>query len=102
MKSNRAIDRNSLPDKIADDLRERILSGEMAEGETIRQEALAKEYEVSRMPVREALKRLDSEGLVQLTTNRGASVTKHSLREIGEIFVPAFDPRDDVRRFFAL
>lgn len=86
MKSNRAIDRNSLPDKIADDLRERILSGEMAEGETIRQEALAKEYEVSRMPVREALKRLDSEGLVQLTTNRGASVTKHSLREIGEIF----------------
>ena len=38
------------------------------------------------MPVREALKRLDAEGLVQLTNNRGAQVTKHSLEEIGEIF----------------
>lgn len=71
---------------IADDVRERILSGELAEGETIRQETLAEEYDVSRMPIREALKRLDAEGLVQLTNNRGASVTKHSLQEIGEIF----------------
>ncbi|MGB3178329.1 MAG: GntR family transcriptional regulator [Albidovulum sp.] len=86
MKIKRAIERSSLPDVIADDIRERILSGELAEGETIRQEALAQEYDVSRMPIREALKRLDSEGLVQLATNRRASVTKHSLREIGEIF----------------
>nr|WP_281502736.1 GntR family transcriptional regulator [Aliiroseovarius sp. F47248L] len=67
-------------------MRERILSGELAEGETIRQESLAEEYEVSRMPIREALKRLDAEGLVNLTTNRGSTVTKHSLAEIGEIF----------------
>ncbi len=80
------IARQSLPDVIADDLRDRILSGEMAEGETIRQEALAAEYDVSRMPIREALRRLDAEGLVQLTNNRGASVTRHSLSEIGEIF----------------
>lgn len=86
MTSPRAITRHSLPDVIASDIRERILSGEMAEGEVIRQEALAQEYDVSRMPIREALKRLDAEGLVQFTTNRGASVTKHSLREIGEIF----------------
>lgn len=86
MTGKRTISRQSLPDVIADDLRERILSGEMTEGETIRQEALAEEYDVSRMPIREALKRLDAEGLVQLTNNRGASVTKHSLREIGEIF----------------
>lgn len=86
MTGKRTISRQSLPDVIADDLRERILSSEMAEGETIRQEALAEEYDVSRMPIREALKRLDAEGLVQLTNNRGASVTKHSLREIGEIF----------------
>ncbi|WP_437436073.1 GntR family transcriptional regulator [Phaeobacter inhibens] len=68
------------------DLLERILSGELAEGEPIRQEALAEEYDVSRMPVREALKRLDAEGLVLFTNNRGATVTKHSLREIAEIF----------------
>lgn len=86
MTGKRTISRQSLPDVIADDVRERILSGEMVEGETIRQEALAEEYDVSRMPIREALKRLDAEGLVQLTNNRGASVTKHSLREIGEIF----------------
>ncbi|MBT8154092.1 GntR family transcriptional regulator [Epibacterium ulvae] len=86
MTANRAIARKSLPDTIANDLRERILSGELAEGAPIRQETLAAEYDVSRMPIREALKRLDAEGLVQLTTNKGATVTQHSLRDIGEIF----------------
>jgi DNA-binding GntR family transcriptional regulator len=82
----RAIARQSLPDVIAGDIRERILNGDLPEGLTIRQEALAEEYDVSRMPVREALKRLDAEGLVQLTNNQGATVTMHSLDEIGEIF----------------
>ncbi|NRA88237.1 MAG: GntR family transcriptional regulator [Rhizobiales bacterium] len=86
MVSKRLISKKSLPDVIGDDIRERILSGELVEGETIRQEALAEEYDVSRMPIREALKRLNAEGLVRLTNNRGASVTKHSLTEIGEIF----------------
>ncbi|MCA0906935.1 GntR family transcriptional regulator [Ruegeria marisrubri] len=86
MAGKRAITKQSLPDVIANDLRERILSGELAEGETIRQEALAEEYDVSRMPIREALKRLNAEGLVQWANNRGGSVTKHSLDEIGEIF----------------
>ncbi len=86
MTANRAITRKSLPDTIADDLRERILSGELAEGSPIRQETLAAEYDVSRMPIREALKRLDAEGLVQLTANKGATVTQHSLRDIAEIF----------------
>lgn len=86
MARQRAIPRQSLPDVIAKDLRERILSGELAEGEVIRQEALAEDYDVSRMPVREALKQLDAEGLVQLTNNKGARVTRHSLAEIREIF----------------
>ncbi|MEX0304728.1 MAG: GntR family transcriptional regulator, partial [Leisingera sp.] len=86
MAGRRAVSRQSLPEVIASDIRERILSGELSEGETIRQEALAEEYDVSRMPIREALKRLDAEGLVQFANNRGATVTKHSLREIGEIF----------------
>ncbi|WP_170479849.1 GntR family transcriptional regulator [Ruegeria arenilitoris] len=86
MSAKRAIHRQSLPDVIASDLRERILRGELVEGETIRQEALADEYDVSRMPVREALKQLDAEGLVQLENNRGATVTEHSLDEISEIF----------------
>lgn len=86
MAGKRAITKQSLPDVIANDLRERILSGELAEGEAIRQEALAEEYDVSRMPIREALKRLNAEGLIQWANNRGGSVTKHSLSEIGEIF----------------
>jgi len=82
----RAVLRQSLPDVITADLRSRILSGDLAEGELIRQELLAAEYDVSRMPVREALKRLDSEGLVVFTNNRGATVKKHSLAEIAEFF----------------
>jgi DNA-binding GntR family transcriptional regulator len=82
----RAVVRQSLPDVIAADLRQRILSGDLAEGELIRQELLAEEYDVSRMPIREALKRLDAEGLVVFTNNRGATVTKHTLEEIAEIF----------------
>lgn len=86
MAGRRAVKKQSLPELIASDLRERILSGELAEGEAIRQELLAQEYDVSRMPVREALKRLSAEGLVQWENNRGGSVIIHSLREIGEIF----------------
>ena len=86
MAQKRAVVRQSLPDIIAADLRQRILSGDLAEGELIRQELLAEEYDVSRMPIREALKRLDAEGLVVFTNNRGATVTKHSLDEIAEIF----------------
>lgn len=82
----RAVVRQSLPDVIATDLRQRILSGDLAEGELIRQELLAEEYDVSRMPIREALKRLDAEGLVVFANNRGATVTKHTLEEIVEIF----------------
>jgi DNA-binding GntR family transcriptional regulator len=86
MTTKRKIARQSLPDVIANDLRERILSGELPEDTVIRQEALADESDVSRMPIRAAVKRLDSEGLVHLTNNRGASVVKHSIAEIAEIF----------------
>ncbi len=86
MAGKRAVTKQSLPEMIANDLRERILSGDMSEGEPIRQEALAEEYDVSRMPIREALKRLNAEGLIQWANNRGGTVTKHSIEEIGEIF----------------
>lgn len=78
------VKKQSLPEVIANDLRERIMSGEMPEGAPIQQEA--EEYGVSLMPVREALKRLNAEGLLSWETNRGGSVVKHSLSEIGEVF----------------
>lgn len=78
--------RQSLPDTVVDDLRERILNLDFEEGAQIRQELIAEQYNVSRMPVREALRRLESEGLVVFHTNKGATVTKYSEDEISEMF----------------
>lgn len=78
--------RRSIPEELAAALRERILSGDLPEGSLLRQEALAAEYQVSRIPVREALRLLEGEGLVELRIHRGAVVTVHSPEQIGELF----------------
>lgn len=71
---------------IASVLREAILAGEYAPGERIRQEDLADRYGASRVPVREALRMLESEGLVTLVANTGAWVSKISLAECEEMY----------------
>lgn len=78
--------RKTIPEALAEALRERILNGEIREGHQLRQDALAEEYDVSRMPVREALRQLEAEGLVVFHTHKGAVVTEPSLDEIGEMF----------------
>lgn len=80
------IKRLSLPDTLAQSLRERILNGEFAEGDPLVQEALADEYEVSRMPIREALRQLEAMGLVKLKTHKGAVVTTLPTEQISELF----------------
>ena len=67
--------------RIADQLRERILSGRLAPGTRIIQDELAEELETSRLPVREALRILESRGLVTLRANHGAWVTQMDMRE---------------------
>ena len=67
-------------------LRERILRGDYPEGEPLRQDALAEELGVSRIPVREALRQLEAEGLVTFSPHRGAVVSSLSLDEIDELF----------------
>ncbi|WP_431284365.1 GntR family transcriptional regulator [Humitalea sp. 24SJ18S-53] len=67
-------------------LREEILSGRLAPGERIRPELVASHLGLSRMPVREALRQLDAEGLVTLRANRGALVTRHDRAALAEIF----------------
>ena len=67
-------------------IRKRILSGDYAEGKPLRQDAIATELGVSRIPVREALRQLESEGLVTLSPHVGAVVSTLSLEEIREIF----------------
>lgn len=67
-------------------IREGILSGELARGQRLREEELALKVGVSRTPIREALRRLDAEGLVDFTPNRGARVTAWSERELEEVY----------------
>jgi DNA-binding GntR family transcriptional regulator len=81
-----AIRRHSLPDALAESLRERILKGEFKEGDQLVQEAIAKEYEVSRMPVREALRQLEAAGLVVLKMHKGAVVKAIPMEQIAELF----------------
>lgn len=64
----------------------RIREGLLAPGTRLRAEEIATEIGMSRMPVREALRRLDSEGLVTLRPNRGAVVAGYKPEEILELF----------------
>ncbi len=67
-------------------LRNRILSGSLQGGLTINPEEVAQELGISRMPVREALRQLDAEGLVSMPPNRRAHVTSLSASEVDDIF----------------
>src|SRR5438132_14032202 len=81
-----AIPRQSLTSAVADKLREEIIRGTIPEGAQLRQDAIATQYGVSRIPVREALRQLDAEGLIAIVPNRGAIVPALSPDDIGELF----------------
>lgn len=80
------IPRQSLSAVVIERLREKILSGELREGEQLRQDVIAGEFQISRIPVREALSHLAAEGLIRIIANRGAIVSALSPEEIGELF----------------
>jgi DNA-binding GntR family transcriptional regulator len=67
-------------------LRDAILRGVYQPGERLRHENLAQRFEVSTMPIREALVALEIEGIVTMIPNRGASVTRYSAAELREIY----------------
>lgn len=69
-----------------EELHERILRGDLPEGTPLRQDALATELGVSRIPVREALRQLEAEGLVTFRPYAGAVVSSLSVPEIEELF----------------
>ena len=75
----------SLTAVATDAIRQRILAGEWADGSQLRQEALSRELGMSRVPVREALRQLEAEGLVKIVDNKGAVVSQLSLPEIVEL-----------------
>jgi DNA-binding GntR family transcriptional regulator len=74
--------RASAADPIYSDLKEKIVAGELQGGSPLRQDDIAQAHGVSKIPVREALRRLEIEGLVEFRQQRGAIVRKLSAPEI--------------------
>ena len=92
------IQRQTVASMTLEALRERILRGDFPDGEPLRQDALADELGVSRIPVREALRQLEAEGLVTFNPHRGAVVSTLSLEEIQELFELRADIECDLLR----
>ncbi len=68
--------------RVAEELRERILSGRLRPGTRIKQDELAEELNTSRIPVREALRILETRGLVEVRSNSGAWVGQMDLHDL--------------------
>jgi DNA-binding GntR family transcriptional regulator len=75
-----------LPEVIYENVRERILSGRLAPGQPVRQDALAGDLGVSKIPLREALTRLEHDGLITANPRRGYEVKPITAAEAEEIF----------------
>ena len=70
----------------AEEIRNRILSGGYPPGVQLRQDGLAADLGMSRIPIREALVQLESEGLLKIVPHRGAIVAQLTVDEIEELF----------------
>jgi DNA-binding GntR family transcriptional regulator len=81
-----AISTKSLHNQVTDAVREAIVSGKFALGEKLSEGTLAQQFGVSRTPVREALKQLEREGLVEINPRVGTCVSKPTEQEISELF----------------
>jgi DNA-binding GntR family transcriptional regulator len=79
------ISRRYLHDEVADRMRDLIQSGEMEPKERINESELTERFGISRTPLREAIKILATEGLLELLPNRGARVASISLEELEDV-----------------
>jgi DNA-binding GntR family transcriptional regulator len=75
----------SSPDVVLDQLRAEVLSGRRPAGSPLRQDEIARQFGISHIPVREALRRLEAEGLAVIRPRRGAAVAELSAGEIEEL-----------------
>lgn len=76
----------TLPEQIAEAVFRAIIEGEYELGERIREEELSRRFQVSRGPVREALRILEKDSVVVILPHRGAHVTELSAKEVQDIF----------------
>jgi len=72
--------------RVADYLRDAILGGEIGPGQRVRQEDIAERFGASRLPVREALRMLEAEGLIEHERNKGARVPRLDMHEVDVIY----------------
>ncbi len=79
-------DHKQLHNMVLDRLRDKIMKGELRAGEWLRQERLARELGVSHTPIREALKQLEVEGLVEHVPYRGVRVVEFSMDAVADIY----------------
>lgn len=82
----RTISHKQLAHRIGDVLRADILDGRLRPGEWLRQERIAREQGASQMPVREALKRLAAEGLVEHVPYRGVRVVQFTIEDVEDLY----------------
>jgi len=81
-----AVKTTSAEEAVTVAIKQAILSGELAPGQRLAQAELAEQLGVSRIPLRDALRRLEEEALVRIDGRRGAWVTSLSIRDISEIY----------------
>jgi DNA-binding GntR family transcriptional regulator len=72
--------------ELAEHLREEIIRGDLIPGQHLRLEEIASRFDVSTMPVREALRELEAEGIVTIFPHRGAIVTELSAEDLHDIY----------------
>lgn len=82
----RTIERRTVHEAVAEALRKAIYLGELPGGTRLNQDEIAAKFGVSRIPVREALRQLEAEGLVQIIPHRGAVVSTLSPEELRELY----------------
>jgi DNA-binding GntR family transcriptional regulator len=81
-----AAEHRPLHEIVAEQIRTAILEGDLYPGERLVEDRLARELDVSRHPVREALRVLQTEGFVEISPRRGATVSRISPEEASELF----------------
>jgi DNA-binding GntR family transcriptional regulator len=86
MNSNNPVAPQQVRHWVEDKLRESILSGQFKPGEWLRQLRVADQFGVSEIPVREALKKLAAEGLVEYMPYRGMRVREYSVEDVVDIY----------------
>jgi DNA-binding GntR family transcriptional regulator len=78
--------RTTLVEKVADQIRGAIKSGRLKPGDRLIESEMASEMQISRYPIREAIRYLEKEGLVTNVPYKGAHVTSYSREDLNEVY----------------